>query len=34
MGEGSDPRCPVGKVAHNPCQWVTIGGSAYGPICW
>lgn len=34
MGEGSDPRCPVGKVAHNPCAWVTLADGTYGPICW
>lgn len=33
-GEGSDPRCPVSKVAHNPCQWVCIGGTCYGAYCW
>lgn len=30
----SDMRCPVGKAAHNPCQWVLLAGGAYGPICW
>lgn len=34
MGEGSDPRCPVAKAAHNPCQWVLLSGRAYGPYCW
>lgn len=34
MGEGSDPRCPVAKAAHNPCQWVILSGRPYGPICW
>ena len=34
MGEGSDPRCPVSKVAHNPCQCVCIGGTCYGAYCW
>jgi len=30
----SDMRCPMGKAAHNPCQWVILSGSAYGPYCW
>ena len=30
----SDMRCPVVKAAHNPCQWIILGGKAYGPICW
>jgi hypothetical protein len=34
MGEGSDPRCPVSKAAHNPCQWIIIGGTPYGEYCW
>jgi hypothetical protein len=34
MGEGSDPRCPVAKAAHNPCQWIILTGRPYGPICW
>jgi hypothetical protein len=34
MGEGSDPRCPVSKVAHNPCQWVCVGGTCYGAYCY
>ena len=34
MGEGSDPRCPVAKAAHNPCQWVILSGRPYGPVCW
>ena len=34
MGEGMDPRCPVAKAAHNPCQWVILSGRPYGPICW
>jgi len=34
MGEGSDPRCPITKAAHNPCQWVILSGRAYGPYCW
>jgi len=34
MGEGMDPRCPVVKAAHNPCQWVLLSGRAYGPVCW
>jgi hypothetical protein len=33
-GEGSDPRCPVSKVAHNPCQWDCIGGTCYGAYCY
>lgn len=34
MGEGMDPRCPIAKAAHNPCQWVILSGRPYGPICW
>lgn len=34
MGEGSDPRCPIGKVGHNPCEWFNIGGTLYGEYCW
>lgn len=34
MGEGSDPRCPIGKFGHNPCEWFYIGGTAYGEYCW
>jgi hypothetical protein len=34
MGEGMDPRCPVAKAAHNPCQWVILSGRPYGPVCW
>ena len=30
----SDMRCPVGKAAHNPCQWILLSGRAYGPFCW
>ena len=30
----SDMRCPVGKAAHNPCQWIILSGRAYGPFCW
>jgi len=30
----SDMQCPVGKVVHNPCQWVLISGYAFGPYCW
>jgi len=30
----SDMRCPVGKAAHNPCQWIILSGRAYGPYCW
>jgi hypothetical protein len=33
-GLGADPRCPISKAAHNPCQWIIIGGNAYGPACW
>jgi len=34
MGEGTDPRCPIAKAAHNPCQWIILTGKAYGPVCW
>lgn len=34
MGEGDDPRCPVVKAAHNPCQWIILTGRPYGPVCW
>lgn len=30
----SDPRCTLGKAAHNPCQWILLSGRAYGPVCW
>jgi hypothetical protein len=31
---GVDPRCPICKVGHNPCTWITLGGVPFGPICW
>jgi hypothetical protein len=34
MGEGMDPRCPITKAAHNPCQWIILSGRPYGPVCW
>jgi len=34
MGEGMDPRCPIAKAAHNPCQWIILTGKVYGPVCW
>ena len=33
-GAGQDPRCPVVKLSHNPCQWIILTGKAYGPVCW
>jgi len=34
QGFNDDPRCPVGKIGHNPCEWITLSGWPYGPICW
>jgi len=32
----SDQRCPIGKLSAglNSCQWITLGGVPYGPICF
>jgi len=34
QGTGADPNCALSQVSHNPCTWITIGGRAYGPICF
>jgi len=34
QGFNDDPRCPLGKVEHNPCGWVTLSGVPYGPVCY
>lgn len=34
QGLNDDPRCPMGKVGHNPCQWVYLGKDPFGPVCW
>ncbi len=34
QGTGADPNCALSQIGHNPCTWVTIGGRAYGPICF
>jgi hypothetical protein len=36
QGTDGDPACPVGKIVGSSpdCQWITIGGDAFGPFCF
>ena len=36
QGTDGNPGCPIGKIVGGSpdCEWITIGGTAYGPICF
>jgi len=36
QGADGSPACPVGKIVGGSpdCEWITLGGTAYGPICF